>query len=331
MYHPALGRELSPTDALRVVDHCVDANIGLIHFYGGEPFVRRDFPTLIAYCDERGVATSITTNATLLNQAAIDKLAGLRQLRSIFVSFEDIREAAHDAIRGRGSYHAALQGLELASTLPGVTTSVSFTLNRPAMEDLDPHEIIAHFARMGASRVIFQDLAYAPEPSPEVQGLIYGRELWCKFLTRLYDPKSTTAVPFVYELKPLVIDYLNRTIGTTLPVTYYGCNGLSTEFRLLPTGVLLPCSAAVGWAAHLNDYTSTPSTLANTPLHELLESDLYRRFLAMKREQSDPSMTPCHICRYAYRRCNPCVFGRLTRESHSVQMCAWVAEVDRAA
>jgi MoaA/NifB/PqqE/SkfB family radical SAM enzyme len=332
IFHELIPAELDADGAARVVTRCAEGGIDQIHFFGGEPTVRSDFPALLSQCDAAGISTSFSTNATHLRRSLLETWSGLRHRRPVWVSFEDIRREAQDAIRGSGSFTAVCGGArQLAEVSGEVGLVVAFTVNRPAISDLQPKEILEFFSELGADHVVFQDLAVPTDASPELARLELDGGLWLDFLERLFDPGLDAPIPFTYKLKPLVIEHLNRRLGTDRPVAYNGCNALSTEFRLLPDGTLLPCSAAVGWPELLKRYVEQGAKLDSLPLEEILASDTYRSFVACKIERGvDPSMEPCRTCHLAYFRCNPCVFGRLTGQAHRVQACAWVREAQKA-
>jgi len=325
-YYPLVNPELNTAGAKRVIDRCVESAINYIHFFGGEPTERDDFPELLSYCDQRRISTAFTTSGTHCTSDHLQSLRELKHLRQIFISFEDIRRTYQNAIRGDGVYETACSAVEAYATLSSVRTRISFTLTRTAIEDLQPSRILEFFANLGAQSVSCQDLVIAPEASDRWKSLAYGPDEWFPFVHALFDPTLSPPLPFFYEVKPLVASYLNTTIGSEIPITYYGCNALGTEYRLLPDGSLLPCSAAVGWRNQLSEYIQSPETMIDVPLESLLTAKPYSQFLRTKDLRGTPCMEPCSECRFAYTHCNPCIFGRLTCEKHSVVTCAWVAQ-----
>lgn len=327
-FHEQVPQELSAEDALTVVERCAEGDVSQIHLFGGEPTARADLPRILRRCDELGIATSFNTNATRLDAELLQTWAELRHRRPVWVSFEDIREEAGDAIRGTGSFRAATSGARALLEVSGEQgLIVAFTVNRPALTDLHPADILRHFADLGGRRVVFQDLAVPDDASPELSRLSLDGALWLEFLEKLFHPELEPAIPFTYKLKPLVVEYLNSRLGTSYPVVYNGCNALSTELRLLPNGTLLPCSAAVGWSGALKQYIEETPTLVERPLSELLKTAPYRCFDEHKIQRDvDPCMEPCRSCHLAFVRCNPCVYGRLMGQEHRIQACSWVRE-----
>lgn len=68
-----------------------------IDFTGGEPFLKKDFLDYLKIADSHGFIISILTNATLIDEKAIDVLK-LIKLRSLYVSIYSADAATHDNI-----------------------------------------------------------------------------------------------------------------------------------------------------------------------------------------------------------------------------------------
>jgi MoaA/NifB/PqqE/SkfB family radical SAM enzyme len=327
-FHEHVPDELDADGALRIVDRCVEGGISQVHFFGGEPTTRPDFTALLRRCDELGISTSFNTSGTDLGAPLLETWSALRHRRPAWVSFEDVREHAQDAIRGAGSFHQGRAGAaRLAEASGDEGFVVAFTVTRPALAELHPRDVLESFGELGARHVVFQDLAVPRDAPPRLTRLAFDGALWLAFLERLFDPAFNPPLAFTYRLKPLVLEHLNRRLGVELPVPYTGCHAVSTELRLLPGGTVLPCSAAVGWTGALRRFIDETPTLVDLPLDELLALEPYRCFCEHKNVRHvDPRMEPCRACHLAWTKCNPCVFGRMLDEEHTVQTCAWVRE-----
>lgn len=123
--HPAPD-ELTTAEALALVEQLHAAGVFQVNFGGGEPFIRPDFEEILAACHARGIMTCISTNGTLLTPERVDRLAASR-LVAIQVSMDGANRSTCEAIRGEGTYDAALKALRLlaASTIP---TSINTVL-----------------------------------------------------------------------------------------------------------------------------------------------------------------------------------------------------------
>lgn len=105
---PAPG-ELSTAEALRVCDELAELGVRAVALMGGEPLVRPDWAELAARLRARGVAPGLVTNGLLLDDATLARArdAGVNQV----VVGIDGDEAAHEAIRGRGTLAPALDAV----------------------------------------------------------------------------------------------------------------------------------------------------------------------------------------------------------------------------
>jgi hypothetical protein len=84
-----------------------------IAFTGGEPFMNRDFPAMIALAQARGFEVLVLTNAMRPLRRFEAAVRALPRERLIFrVSLDHFTAAAHDAERGGGSFAIAIDGIE---------------------------------------------------------------------------------------------------------------------------------------------------------------------------------------------------------------------------
>lgn len=83
-----------------------------IGFTGGEPFMNRETPAMIAAALERGFEALVLTNAMRpMRRLETALLALPRERLTIRVSLDHYRPAVHEAERGAGSWAKALDGL----------------------------------------------------------------------------------------------------------------------------------------------------------------------------------------------------------------------------
>jgi radical SAM protein with 4Fe4S-binding SPASM domain len=144
---------------------------------GGEPFLRKDFFTILEKMMGAGFACYVLSNGTLIDKKTARKLADVGA-KGVQVSLEGPEEI-HEAIRGEGSFAPALQGIRnlLAA---GVPVSVNTTLSRlNGRYFLDLADLAVS---MGVSRIGFSRLV----PSGQGQGLM-GQMLEPAEVRRLYE------------------------------------------------------------------------------------------------------------------------------------------------
>ena len=108
----------------RVLDEAEALGIFFVTVLGGEPFIRDDLWDL--YEKHRDIYFQVYTNGTLLDQAAVDRLAALGNVAPM-LSIEGF-EAETDARRGKGTFQklmAAMDRLHTAGVLFGFSSMVT--------------------------------------------------------------------------------------------------------------------------------------------------------------------------------------------------------------
>lgn len=118
--------ELTTREALDLVEQLHDNRVFQVNFGGGEPFMRPDFLTIVDACHARGIMTCISTNGTLIDQPLVERLSRNR-LVAIQVSLDGAERATCEAIRGEGTYDAALAALKLLAASP-IPSSINTVL-----------------------------------------------------------------------------------------------------------------------------------------------------------------------------------------------------------
>ena len=106
---------------------------------GGEPFMRKDLPAIVALAKDRGIDNIIiTTNGSLVDAGKVSELAsiGVKNM-SIQVSLDGISPAIHDSFRGyRGAFALAVRALELVAASPMIA-SLRTTVIPSTMGDVE--------------------------------------------------------------------------------------------------------------------------------------------------------------------------------------------------
>ncbi|TFF93294.1 MAG: radical SAM protein, partial [Promethearchaeota archaeon] len=107
-------KELSTSEAKKVIDDSLKLGISILAFTGGEPLLRKDIYDLISYVDQRKAVSLLFTNGELLTKKNVKKLANAG-LYSLFVSIDSPDSSEHDRLRRRrGLFEKAIQGIKNA-------------------------------------------------------------------------------------------------------------------------------------------------------------------------------------------------------------------------
>lgn len=127
----ASPRELSFDECRDIVDQLSALKVFEINFGGGEPLLQDYFLPLLRYIHEKGIVTCISTNGTVLTEEAVALFVG-NPLINVQVSLDGATPDVNDRIRGTGTYHRIIKGIErLASkniplSINTVVTSMNF-------------------------------------------------------------------------------------------------------------------------------------------------------------------------------------------------------------
>jgi len=148
------NNQLSTAEAKQLLSQLTEVNCPAVLFSGGEPLLRDDLFELLAEAERLGLRAVVSTNGTLIDSAAAEKLA------EVGVSYVGIsvdgEEKFHDEFRGvKGSFKAALAGIENCKKA-GLKTGLRFTITKANAEQIPFVFDIA--ALTGVRRICFYHL-----------------------------------------------------------------------------------------------------------------------------------------------------------------------------
>jgi radical SAM protein with 4Fe4S-binding SPASM domain len=200
---------------------------------GGEPLLRRDCFDILGEIKKKGFEVSLLTNGTLVTRERAQRLADLG-VDAVQVSMEGA-EDVHDAIRGKGSYDAAVAGVEWL-----VDCGLAVTLN-VTVSDLNAEQVkkvVAFGSHAGVKRIGFSRLVPAGK----------GRALLSQMLTqeRLRELYGSL---FSLELKsleivtgdPVATQMKIKSNGDAGDTAISGCSAGVAGLTILPNGNVTPC------------------------------------------------------------------------------------------
>lgn len=133
--------ELTTAEAMNLIDQLYENRVFQVNFGGGEPFIRPDFMEIIRACHAKGIMTCISTNGTLITEELVEELSQSK-LVAIQVSLDGAKESTCEAIRGRGTYKAALKALKILAS-SSIPTSINTVLTSGNVSEIRELHLLA--------------------------------------------------------------------------------------------------------------------------------------------------------------------------------------------
>jgi arsenite methyltransferase len=171
--HPGDNRVemLTFDEAKGYIDEAVKLGVQQFSFTGGEPFINSEIFKILAYALELAPCL-VLTNGTAPLQSQIDKIIPLKQSKfnlQFRVSLDSYLEDKHDAIRGKGKFAKAIEGIHLLENAE-FTCSVA----RHLEENESGNEVDIKFRELFKSNGLKNDMKIIsfpellpPDASPE--------------------------------------------------------------------------------------------------------------------------------------------------------------------
>ena len=135
-------RELTTTEAKRVLDELHDLQVFYINMGGGEPMIRRDFFELIEYSIGRDIGVKFSTNGAFIHADKARRLAAMDYL-DIQISLDGLDAATNDAVRGVGSYETARRAMDNLAAANFGPFKISIVVTRHNVDQLDGFKALA--------------------------------------------------------------------------------------------------------------------------------------------------------------------------------------------
>jgi mycofactocin biosynthetic radical S-adenosylmethionine protein MftC len=146
--------ELHTDEAIALIDQLAEMQVFYVNMGGGEPTIRRDFFELLQHAVDRRVGVKFSTNGSRIDRSRARRLAEMDYV-DLQVSIDGASAAVNDAVRGAGSFDAALAAMrELADAGFG-RFKVSVVVTKANAGQLDELEVLAqaHGAQLRLTRL----------------------------------------------------------------------------------------------------------------------------------------------------------------------------------
>ena len=135
-------RELSTAECIEIVDELRRLQVFYVNIGGGEPMLRRDFFDIVEYATTHQVGVKFSTNGTYLDATAARRLAGMDYL-DVQISLDGADAAVNDAVRGEGSFAAAVRAMDHLAEADFGPFKISLVVTRHNVDQLDDYVALA--------------------------------------------------------------------------------------------------------------------------------------------------------------------------------------------
>lgn len=175
--------ELSVSEILNIADDLALIRVPVVLLSGGEPLMKKGIYEISKYISERGIKAGLSTNGTLINQSAVEKILN-SGIDYVGISI-DGPEQIHDSFRGKkGAFTLATKSLKKLISA-GVRVSIRLTLSKinanHLEEILDWAESIGchrfciyHLVGSGRGKNI-KDHALSPMQTRQILNMVYEK------------------------------------------------------------------------------------------------------------------------------------------------------------
>lgn len=270
-YRDRVQAELSAEEIYSVLDQLAELKVLDLTITGGEPFYRKDCFDILEYAKGKGFATSIYSNAILLSDSDLFRLASLR-INCFHASLYSCIPEKHDRITGiKGSFQKTTDVLRKLAML-NVYVNIKFVLMEQNKDDLA--------GMIGLAREIGASLQLISCVSPSARGNCGLSEL----SVRAWE-----------DLKKVILQW-NKVFGKpevfAFSPAHPVCEAGRNDVCINPYGVVTPCNAL-------------PYEIGN--IREQTVRDIWYNSRALKKWQGTTrgDIKGCGDCQYA-AFCNFC-------------------------
>ncbi|MBY8984740.1 MAG: radical SAM protein [Candidatus Lokiarchaeota archaeon] len=200
------AKEMSYSDACKIIDQLSEAKNFILIFFGGEALLRDDIFDLMRYATDKKINVALASNGTLINKDIAKNLKEIG-VGYVQVSIDGLKDV-HEQIRGEGTFEKAISAIKLCLN-EGLYTCIGTTITK-----LNVHQIYELVDLAKSLKVQkFEIVDFVPSGKASLQAHIT--------LTPLQIEKFSVIVcdiwqKLIEEGYPMTLSYKNPIFGRIL-------------------------------------------------------------------------------------------------------------------
>ncbi|MBI4815983.1 MAG: radical SAM protein [Deltaproteobacteria bacterium] len=226
---PKSPNELTRAEIEGILDELAAMGCQQLVFGGGEPFLRKDLPQLVARAGALGLDSYVHTNATLITKNMLTALSAWPPT-GLTISLDGSRPDVNDRVRGDGTFSSTIEAMRMVRSeyTPGFAISMTVT----SANHFDTVEMVELAKREGASLLLLR-------PPFPAGNLLDSRAL-------MVDLPTFWAAVGVAKRRGAEIGLAVNSPeegGAVLPTDFdgFGCIAGHVVLGITPTGDVTPC------------------------------------------------------------------------------------------
>lgn len=324
------NKDLSIDEIYSLLGFLKENNVKQIHLLGGEPLIHPNILEILWNLKEIGIRTSITTNATLLNNVLSSEICKKDLIDNIIVSIDGGTDKINDSIRGKGVFGKTIHNLIEFNDIQKIYKSnVKMTVSHCIMpfNNMDENlKIIDVCKEINACGLSISPAINSGNANQNFKEYHDSLSVICSQVNGLisYAESKYPELDIQLEMRPLVSQYFNYKYKNRVicPSGHALCLAYSKElYYLKADGTFLPCGLVefpVGlYEQSLKHFDISDAYTFNEKIKNFSEIDnsklfldffnSYNTYLNYKRSNI------CFGCDH-YELCQPCPFQNRNNE-----------------
>ncbi len=225
-------KELETEEWKRVIDKLYKANVPMVTFTGGEPTMRKDIATLVAYAEK--MVTRLNTNGVNLTPDLVNNLkkAGLD---SVQVTLYSHNEQIHNGLVGCEHFIDTVEGIKNA-----VEAGLDVSVNTPLCKKNEDYINTLHFIKsLGVNFVTVSGLICTGMAEINHEEYDLSEEALFEIVKEAKMFCTLNEMEMDFTSPGLISKERLESIGMNVPM----CGAALSNMAIAPDGVVVPCQS----------------------------------------------------------------------------------------